>query len=673
MPRILYTAYKHRNDPPPDFVDYMWIARYLHMSTDTIRKSGILDGVRSRYNELGWKLFKRTAVLDAIERYHLSPPDDMHPLHEFTQAEAMLELSMKPDTFTRFVKEGKIHLHVGKDGYKKVYRKDVDWFRRNFDPLYVVMNITEPVMRSVAVMALGRSMNHFRAKLEKRKIPRMPRNRGEYVKFSKNDLLAFLNGLTNKFYRKEELPEMLPCPVARLYSGFSSSKIENLKMTKRWKSEFVMTDHGRKWCVSKSSIDRIIDEDADAKYYCTGRRYYTRTAIKYKFDKTDRWIDEFVKGKCRNVMANGRVYLPKDVPPGQMVMGWYQTDVDLVIESGVECKIVRKRKRPPRPAKEASSMAALATPPVVFSNPVEQMEAAIQAAIDSKEASKLERKKEIRRKLNAEHERLNAIREMLSGGPAEMAVKPSRNDILRLSDERQIVTILFGDSTVRGTYIAYPHAKDECIFRVTCTTNYGRRKIPPSFARAIVNGLKNVASARPKVLPAWIVIAQSMTAITDPVFHETLKRVPGTIGAVAPFGYDGLLPDGSWARNPITYGGYGLYSERTGEKRNVRGSLPVDAIREVEFMDGPFVAVRGEYMAELDALSNFQQMGDARGFLVPIMSGICMKYGIRMGVVPVDSWGVLEYAPKDGTPEMNLCIERVKWFRTTPDKKIMRK
>ena len=50
-----------------------------------------------------------------------------------------------------------------------------------------------------------------------------------------------------------------------------------------------------------------------------------------------------------------------------------------------------------------------------------------------------------------------------------------------------------------------------------------------------------------------------------------------------------------------------------------------------------------------------------------------MKYGIRMGVVPVDSWGVLEYEPTDGTPEMNLCIERVRWFRTTPDKKLVRK
>ena len=318
-------------------------------------------------------------------------------------------------------------------------------------------------------------------------------------------------------------------------------------------------------------------------------------------------------------------------------------------------------------------MVALATPPVVFSNPVEQMEAAIQAAIDQKENSKLAHKKEIQQKMVAEQERLNAIREMLAGGPKERTVVPSRNDILRLSDERQVVTILFGDSTFGGTYITYPHAKDECVFRVTCGKNFGRRKIPPSFARAITNALKKIAYAKPKMLPSWIVITQSMTAITDPAFHETLEKVPANIGAVAPFGYDGLLPDGSWARNPITFGGYGLYSERTGEKSFVRGAVPCDMFREVQFMNGPFVAIRGECMTELDAFANFQQMGDARGFLAPVLSGICMKYGIRMGIVPVDCWGVLDYEPVDGTPEMNLCIERVKWFRTTPDKKIVRK
>jgi hypothetical protein len=79
-------------------------------------------------------------------------------------------------------------------------------------------------------------------------------------------------------------------------------------------------------------------------------------------------------------------------------------------------------------------------------------------------------------------------------------------------------------------------------------------------------------------------------------------------------------------------------------------------------LDGPFIAVRGEYMQELSAMRYFMPLGDARGFLAPAVSAIMRRMGIPMMQIPVECWGSEEYEVHSGTPEMNLAVDKVNSF-----------
>ena len=672
MPNVLVTSYQRRNDPKPEFVGYGYLSKYLDVPTDKLKSSGMFDGIPFRYNENGIKEFRLTAALDAIERYKVTPPDDRHPLHEFSQAEAMLELKMDPKAYQHAVKLGRIRLHPGADGRMKVYRRDIEWFIRNFIPRALVANMTEPLVRRRVAMMLGNKLSYFRHKLEKYKIPRAPRKRGDRIKFAKADILNYLDHMPGRHFRKEEMPDMIPVEIGMLYGGFSRTRMKNLSTMNRLKAQLTVMDDGcRAWCVSKSAIDRILDTDAMVDYYCDGLSYYTRKAIRYKFRKTDRWIDEFIAGKCRRVSPKGKVIGREEDAYGVMARGWLQEDVEQVVASGVQCKIIPKKRKAHREERKAMSAVAMSTPPVAFSTPVEQMEAAINAAIYKKEEAAKQKRRELYERFNAETARLNAIRNILTSGPEKRTAKPRRADILRLSDERQVVTILVCDSMCGGRYIQYPNAKSECIFKARAVRRIGRRKIPPSFATAICTALKKVEYSRPKQLPSWIILSQAVASITDPSFHRILDAVPPEVGAVAPFGYDSLLPDGSWSGNPSSYGFYGLHSEISGDRRFVRGNYQTDEFRRLAVMDGPFVAVRGEYMEDLKMLAYFRRLGDLRGAIGPVVSAICRKYGIPMMCIPVDSWGPIEYTVTPGTPEMNLLVEMTDRFVSTPDSELL--
>jgi hypothetical protein len=109
-----------------------------------------------------------------------------------------------------------------------------------------------------------------------------------------------------------------------------------------------------------------------------------------------------------------------------------------------------------------------------------------------------------------------------------------------------------------------------------------------------------------------------------------------------------------------------LYSEITGEHRRVFGTRAIDGMHPVQVMDGPFVALRGEYLRELGYISFFQQLGDQRGLLGPSVSALCLKFSIPMMQISVESWGSLEYVVRPRTPEMNLGVERIANFIKKP-------
>ena len=674
MPGCLIKAHKHRDDPPPEFVGLTYLAKYLDVPYSKLRNTALFDNLPYRYSETGELQYRRTAALEVIDRHNLTPPDHMHPLYEYTQAEAMVELGIGPDKYVRDTRAGLIVTHPGKDGRLKVYRKDIDYYRLNIFTRTIVSRMTEPLNRRMVVFMLGLSMNYFVKKLEKTRIPRAPRKRRCPVKFTKSDILAYFDSIAWGPYRKEPFPEYIPSELVLLYSGFSHRKLVNMKQIKRLVPERYVTETGKKrWGYRKSAIDAIVEEDSLRDYYGDGCKYYIAKHIKYKFNKSDAWIKEFIVGKCRRVNYDG-VVLPKNATGfGKWSgVGWCREDVEAVVNSGAVCHLLCSRKKPKKKKRynkelnRAKHLAAVAKPPVAFASPVDQMTAALEAVFAEKDREREAKRNERYALRHAEMARMTAIRGILSTGKEANVGRPiGRNAILRLEDEPQKVTILVTKKgIVHGRYYDSPGADDERIFPVADTQVSNHRMLPPCFARAVMSGLKSFVSARAKRTPSWVIIATSMTLVSDPMFHDILDGIPGNIGAIAPFGYSGFLPDGSWLRNPRTFGSYSLYGTTPAEVRKVYGEVNDGRTHEVGTLGGPFVAIRGIFINELYDLDlpMFHRLGGIMGMIPQAVSCVCSRYGIHMAQVPVESWMPGGYELVDGTPEANLASDTVRRY-----------
>ena len=523
-----------------------------------------------------------------------------------------------------------------------------------------------PLRRRMCALIMGIKMSTMRQLEKTGKMVPMPRKRGDRVKFSKEEVLKHLYGRKVRVYRKEPLPEYLNSEIALVYSGFSPRKFKQLSDTRQLNAEWHTFPDGKKmWVYSKAKIDEIREAELGREYYCDGLPYYTRKAIKCKFFKTDRWIDTFIKGKCRRMHSKDRI-IPLDVT-NETSVGWFRGDVNEVIASGVDFKYRKKPKRPNRSHRRTFELLLASRPPVAFSSPVEQMEMAIRSAIENKEEARKQRMNDIRKKMIETGRRRAAIRNILTTGAENIPVAPGRDDFLRYATDRQIVTFLISSDKKYGRYKEYPHTKDERIFLSDSGKKMGRKSIPPVFARAIMNSLTRFNKHDFEKIPAWVIIVSSTSMITDPMFHEKLREVPQSVGAVGSYGYGYILPDGSWDRSAETYGGYWAYSEITGSTRRVDGLTSTGGSNMVEMLDGPFIAIRGEHMQELRMMRYFMKLGDARGLLVPVVSAICRRLGIHMMQIPVDCWASEEFEVRPGTPEMNLAVELTSKFVSLTD------
>lgn len=670
MANVLRTAYRNRNIER-EFVDMAYLSRFTRISSERLMNMRVFEGLPYRYDPQGHIEYRNSDAMRALRDWRLMPPDNLHPLYEFSQAEAMLELHMVPDTIRSAIKTGKVRSHISEyDGHVKIYRKDIDLYLRNWDPRSLAVRMVEPLRRKMCALIMGIKVSTFRKKERSGAITPMPREPHCFVKFSKAEVLRAIDARGNRYTRKEPLPDMMEKELAIVYAGFSRTKFEKMKDMNAIVPVLHTLPNGcKKWMYRKEDLDRLRDEELAREYYCETYPYYTRKAIKYKFFKTDRWVDTFICGKCRTMRSKTEI-----IPLGQTsnhVAGWVKEDVEKVIASGANFKY-RKKTKPRKPTlRKSLSMEARATPPVTFSSPVEQMEAAIRMAMEEKDIAKKNARDEVKKKMREEYSRRQAIRNILSTGGETKPLKITRNDLLRYSSEPQIVTFLLGAKEGGGKrYTAYPHTKDERIFRVSCWVQFGRRKIPPSFARAVANALTIFNSYKFEKRPGWVIVVGNTSLISDPMFHDKLAAVPPEYGAVGAYGYGYLLPDGSWDGCAETYGSYGVYSEISGEYRKVEGLKSQYGSNPVEFLGGPFIALRGDYMQELANMKYFTMLGDARGLMVPCISGICRKYGIKMMQIPVECWASIEFEVRPGTPEMNLGVERIKKFVDLSDNQI---
>jgi hypothetical protein len=142
----------------------------------------------------------------------------------------------------------------------------------------------------------------------------------------------------------------------------------------------------------------------------------------------------------------------------------------------------------------------------------------------------------------------------------------------------------------------------------------------------------------PKAMPSWIILAHTSSIVYDMAFIRKLENVPPEYGAVAPFGYEYILPDGTWTRCPNTYGMYSEFSARD-ELMTTRvvGNSSAVGNHEVAVLDGPFIAIRGGYLPYLKRLHMLYRFGDGRGCVPYVISMIMHRLGIKMLQIEVDS------------------------------------
>ena len=125
MANILEQAYRNRF-LDREYIDYNYITRITRIPSRQLKNMQVFEGLPYRYDPQGHKEFRMTDAMSALAKARLTPPDNLHPLYEFSVAEAMNELMIKPKAVMKLIKEGLLRSHVSeRDGYRKVYRKDI--------------------------------------------------------------------------------------------------------------------------------------------------------------------------------------------------------------------------------------------------------------------------------------------------------------------------------------------------------------------------------------------------------------------------------------------------------------------------------------------------------------------------------------------------------------------
>ena len=219
MPNVLVTAVRARGTTR-EFVNYAYLSRFTRIPSNKLKTLGVFDGLYYRYDPQGHKEFRTTDAMKALAQWRLMPPDNLHPLYEFSLAGAMNELGVRPITLMKYIKSGKLRTHISEvDGNKKVYRKDIEYFRRNWDARVMASHMLGPLRRTVCALVMGLKMVTFRRKERDKVIVPLPRKPGEYTKFSKAEVLRVLDLKKVKSTRKYPLPEQMSPELAAMYCG----------------------------------------------------------------------------------------------------------------------------------------------------------------------------------------------------------------------------------------------------------------------------------------------------------------------------------------------------------------------------------------------------------------------------------------------------------------------
>lgn len=650
---------KKMNEPDPEFVSEKWVADYIQKDVDYVRKIKLCEMVPFRLDEKGHKIYKTSVIKYRVMKYRLMPPSNEHPLFEMTQEEAMVYLNIhSPAKYMKHVRAGDIKVHLNANGKKRVYREDADEFLRTFDRLYLLKYVREPLLFTDAALLFGFKLSNMKFMIKAKRIEVEPRKKYEVRKVSHETLLKFAeervaNG--HKF-RRNPIPEYMPRSIAEIYCA-AVPEARNAVRGKLVKCEQYTTPEGKvKWGISKAKLDSLISKCWRGRCYGSGKQpYYNSRQIEFIFGKTQAWIDTFIRGKCPLVDKYGDRVEKKEA--FNKICGWEKKAVEEIIASGVEyCPVIRMGKTIKNPEPKRFTTPKPKT--VITRSVVDIIESAFDNAYSEREFAKEQHARDIIKSKNDKKREREAMRIELGFEPTrELLLR--RDNVLKYSENREIISLVYTHSGCNIYKDRSLTKYDLAVFVRDQDLRLRRRVTPNSSTRLVLRGIEHSIVSKVKMLPEWIIIVPGTSIINDINLYETLRSVPKEIMAVAPFGYEYTQFDGTWSQCTRTYGYYQTYNLSPASNQMVLGSAEVNGCHQVEVLDGPFVAVRGEMLDKLKEIHYFNVLGECRGAMGPIVSAICRRYRLGMMQVPVSSSCAAGYVIPFSSPKWHEIEDRI--------------
>ena len=682
-----------------EFVMPLKIAQYIDRPVSDLRGMGFFEGLPYVVTYNGQKKYRYDACLKKLAAYGLKPPCMTHPNAKIRPTEIIADLDISGMTYIRLVKKGLIKEQPADEFGKFVYFRDYDWFLKNYVPsknfkfLLKTMNVKD------SATFIGTTPGKLRAACRKGEANiaywiHSTTGRKRYKWMTRDSIIQYVTDSINsaerkgfKLIRKEPLPDVLTTGMACVYMKVSRRTLTNFIFMKMLHPEQVKVGVRTRNFFKKSELDELYDKLNQRFFYCAGKPYYNRFAIRTKFNKSNYWVDQFIVDKCRVVAPSFLHSLNRNKLKDYTVMtveeykakceevkaqgwpmypmwGWLQEDVDAVVASGVTAdpkmelsefrkkhldKLNKTNKRTVYYQRRTAGMTAAKTRKkndrmLAWEVPVmDEMEVAIKAALMENELRAEERRNAVYAARAKEEGEKNQLRKALGIRPVEK-IRLDNDTILRHSTTPSVITILYqrkgGERSV--PYKKYGTPRGELMYLASDRVVKMRRKNDPqmSIFINISRAATKIVSINPKVPPSWIILAHATSMIYDPSLFQKLDEVPKDVGAVAPFGYEYFLPDGTWMRCPNTYGMYSEYSLTNGlYNRRVAGTVSVTGSHDVAVLDGPFVAIRGGYLPILKKFHGLYRLGDGRGLVPYVVSMMMKRMEVRMQQIEVDcSW-----------------------------------
>ena len=411
-----------------------------------------------------------------------------------------------------------------------------------------------------------------------------------------------------------------------------------------------------KWGISKAKLDSLISKCWRGRCYGSGKQpYYNARQIEFIFGKTQAWIDTFIRGKCPLVDKYGDRVEKKEA--FNRICGWEKKAVEEIIASGVEyCPVIRMGKTIKNPEPKRFTTPKPKT--VITRSVVDIIESAFDNAYSEREFAKEQHARDIIKSKNDKKREREAMRIELGFEPTrELLLR--RDNVLKYSENREIISLVYTHSGCNIYKDRSLTKYDLAVFVRDQDFRLRRRVTPNSSTRLVLRGIEHSIVSKVKMLPEWIIIVPGTSIINDINLYETLRSVPKEIMAVAPFGYEYTQFEGTWSRCTRTYGYYQTYNLSPASSQMVLGSAEVNGCHQVEVLDGPFVAVRGEMLDKLKEIHYFNVLGECRGAMGPIVSAICRRYRLGMMQVPVSSSCAAGYVIPFSSPKWHEIEDRI--------------